>query len=86
MLRGQVFIKKELCKTKHSSAMSNSALCDLNKDGTISKLHDTCPKIGNKSQKQLTFSPRRNKLEGSGFQNKLQYEFLKERKALGINF
>ena len=35
--------------------MSESAWCDLNKDETILKLHDKCPKTNCACQKQITF-------------------------------
>ena len=54
MTRGQDFFKSAKCTHGHRSAMSNSAWCDLNKNGTDSKLHDFCHNPKCKCQKQVT--------------------------------
>ena len=46
--------------------MSNSAWCDLNKDGTVLKLHDMCHNPKCNCQKQITFTPKQYMLESNG--------------------
>ena len=43
MTRGEDFNKRDKCKNKHCSAMSNSAWTDLNSNGNILKLQDKSP-------------------------------------------
>ena len=43
--RSEKLKQKGKSENNHSSRMSNNAWCELNKDGTILKLHDKCPKI-----------------------------------------
>ena len=69
MTRGENFRKRGKCKNGHCSTLSGSAWTDLNKNGTILKLHDMCPNQNCKCQKQITFTPRQFELEGSGFKN-----------------
>ena len=75
MTRGQDFIKNAKCTHGHRSAMSNSALCDLNKNCTELKIHDFCRNSKCKCQKQITFSPNQFQLEGAGFKNTLKKIF-----------
>ena len=56
--------------------MSNSAWCDLNKNCTVLKLHDMCPKC--KCQKQITFCTNQFQLEGSSFKNTLKKIYLED--------
>ena len=65
--------------------MSNSALCDLNKNCTVFKLHDMCHNPKCKCQKQVTFTSNQFQLEGSGFKNTLKKKHLKYLEQLGIN-
>ena len=62
-------------KTKHCSAMSNSAWCDLNKNCTVSKLHDMCHNPKCNCQKQSTFTPQQFQLEGGSIKSKLKSIF-----------
>ena len=75
MTRGQDFIKNAKCTHGHRSAMSNSAWCDLNKNCTVSKLHDLCNNPKCKCQNQTTFSPNQFQLEGAGFKNTMKKIF-----------
>ena len=65
--------------------MSNSAWCDLNRNGTIPNLHDKCPNSKCNYQRQITFTPRQYELEGGGFKNKFRKISLGRRKP-GIVF
>ena len=55
--------------------MSNSAWCDLNKNFTVSKLHDMCHNPKCNCQKQITFIPKQLQLEGNGFKNTMKKIF-----------
>ena len=55
--------------------MSNSAWCDFNKNCTVLKLHDMCHNPKCKCQKQITFSPNKFQLEGTGFKNTIKKIF-----------
>jgi len=83
MTKGENFIKNAKCKQGHRSAMSNSAWCDLNKNGTVLKLHDMCHNPKCKCQKQITFSPKQFQLEGGSIKANFK-KFLEELKKLGI--
>ena len=85
MTRAENFVKSAKCKLGHGSAMSNSACCDINKDCTVSKLHDLCQNPKCKCQKQNTFTPRQFQLEGAGFKNTVK-ENLKDLELLEKNF
>ena len=52
--------------------MSNKAWCDLNKKGDHLKVHDMCPNLYFKCQKQITVTPRQIQLDGNGFKSQLQ--------------
>ena len=75
MTRGQDFIKNAKCSHGHRSAMSNSAWCDLNKNGTVLILHDMCHNPKCKCQKMITFTPSQFQLEGGSIKCKLQKIF-----------
>ena len=66
MTRGENFQKRGKCRNNHCSSLSGSAWTDLNKNGTILKLHDMCPNQNGKCQKQITFTPKQFELEGTG--------------------
>ena len=51
LTRAEKFEQKGKCKHGHCSAMSNSALSDLNSKGDLLKLHDKCPNKKCKCQK-----------------------------------
>ena len=72
MIEGDDFIKKGKSKNDHCSSMSNSAWCDLNPKGDISKLHDKCPNPKCYCQEIITFSPRQYMLEGGSIKSKLK--------------
>ena len=55
--------------------MSNSTWCDSNSKGYTLKLHDSCHNPKSKCQKQITFTPRQFKLEGSGFKSTMRNIF-----------
>ena len=69
MTEGEDFVKNAKCTHGHSSALSNSAWCDLNKNCSVLKLHDMCHNPKCNCQKQITFSPRQFQSEGNGFKN-----------------
>ena len=75
MTRCESFVKNAKCTHGHRSAMSNSAWCDLNKNCTVSKLHDMCHNSKFNCQKQITFSPRQFQLEGRSIKSKLKTIF-----------
>ena len=75
MTRGQDFIKNAKCSHGHRSAMSNSALCDSNKNCTVLKLHDMCHNPRCRCQKQITFTPNQFQLEGGSIKSNLQKIF-----------
>ena len=75
MTRGEDFRKRGRCKNKHCSAISNSALTDLNSKGNILKLHDKCPNPKCSCQKIITFTPHQYMLEGGSIKSKLQKIF-----------
>ena len=75
MTRGENFQKRGKCRNGHCSSLSRSAWSDLNKNGTILKLHDICPNQNCKCQKQITFSPKQFELEGSGFKSFMKKVF-----------
>ena len=75
MTRGQSFVKNAKCAHGHRSAMSNSAWCDLNKNCTVSKLHDMCHNPKCNCQKQITFSPRQFQLKGNALKNTMKKIF-----------
>ena len=75
MTRGQDFIKNAKCTHGHKSAMSNSALFDINKNCTVLKLHDMCHNPKCKCQKQIIFTPNQFQLEGAGFKNTMKKIF-----------
>ena len=75
MTRAEIFTKNANCIHGHRSAMSNSAWCDLNKDCTVSNLHDTCHNPRCNCQKQITFTPRQFQMEGGSIRSKLQKIF-----------
>ena len=81
MTRGEDFIKKGRCKSKHCLTMLNSAWCDLNSKGDILKLHDKCPNPKCNCQKIITFTPHQYMLEGGSFKSKLQKFFRATKKA-----
>ena len=72
MTKGEDFNKIAKFTHGHRSAMSNSAWCDLNKNCTVLKLHDTCHNPKCKCQKQITFTPKQFQLEGGSIKSKLQ--------------
>ena len=55
--------------------MSNSALCDLNKNCTVLKFYDMCHNPTCKCQKQITFTPKQFQLEGGSIKSNLQKIF-----------
>ena len=75
MTRGEDFIKNAKCTHGHRSAMSNSAWCDLNKNCTLSKLHDVCHHPKCNCQKQNTFTPEKFQLGCGSIKRKLQKKF-----------
>ena len=75
MTRGEDFIKKGRCKSKHCSVLSNAAWTDLNSNGNIIKLHDKCPNPKCNCQKIITFTPHQYMLEGGSIKSKLQKIF-----------
>ena len=75
MTRGENFMEKRKCKNNHCSAMSNSAWCDLNSKGGLLQLHDRCPNNKCNCQKQTTFTPHQDMLEGGLIKSKLQKSF-----------
>ena len=75
MTRGKDVIKNAKCTHGHSSAMSNSAWCDLNKNCTVLKLHDFCHYPKCKCQKQITFTPKHFQLDRGSIKSKLQKFF-----------
>ena len=81
MTRREDFIKKEICKNKHCSAMSISAWTDLNAQGNILKLHDKCPNPKCNCEKIITFTPHQYMLEGGSIKSKLQKLFKGTKKA-----
>ena len=83
MTRAENFMKRAKCKHGHRSAMSNSAWCDLKKDCTVLRVHDTCHNPKGYCQKQITFTPKQFQLEGAGFKIKTQKN-LKGLKKCGI--
>ena len=52
--------------------MSNSYLCDLNKEGKLLKIYHLCSNPRCMSQKQITFSAGEFMLEDGGFKSKIQ--------------
>ena len=85
MTRGQDFIEKAKCSHGHSSAMSNSAWCDLNKKCTVLELHDMCHNPKCRCQKQIPFSPNEFQLEGAAFKNTMK-KIIKGSQTAGIKF
>ena len=83
MTRGDNFQKRGKCKNGHCSTLSGSAWTDLNKNGTILKLHDMCPNQNCRCQKQITFSPRQFELEGSGSKSFMKKVFKGSKTAWG---
>ena len=81
MTRGEFFIKKGRCKSKHCSTMSNLAWTDLNSPGNILKLHDKCPNPKCNCQKINTFTPQKYMLEGDLIKSKLHTIFRGTKKA-----
>ena len=55
--------------------MSNSAWCDVNKNCSVSKLHNMCHNPKFKCQKQITFTPKQFHLEGANFKNTMKKLF-----------
>ena len=55
--------------------MSNSTWCDLNKNCTVLKLHDTCHNPKCNCQEQFTFTPKQFQLKVSGFKNTMKKFF-----------
>ena len=82
MTRGEDFIKKERCKNKHCSTMSNSEWTDSNSQGNILKLHDKCPNPKCGCQKMITFTPHQYMLEGGLIKSKLQKIIMGTKTAL----
>ena len=72
MTKGEDFARNAKCKHGHRSAMSNSAWCDLNINCTVLKLHDMCHNPKCNCQKQITFTPKQNMLDGSGFKDTIK--------------
>ena len=68
-------IKNAKCNHGYRSAKSNSAWCGLNKNCTVSKLHDMCHNPECNCQKQITFTSRQFELEGGSIKSKLQKVF-----------
>ena len=81
MTKGEDFIKRGKCRTKHCSPMSNSAWCDLNNKVDIFKLHDKCPNPKCNSQKIITFTPHQYLLEGGLIKCELQKIFRRTQTA-----
>ena len=75
MTRGENFIEKGRCKSKHCSSMPSSAWCDLNSKGNILKLHDKCPNPKCNCQKIITFTPQHYMWEGGSIKSQLQKIF-----------
>ena len=75
MTKGENFIGNVSCKHGHRSAMSNSACCDLNENGTVLKLQDMCHNHKCNCQKQKTFTPKQFQLEGSCSKNTMKKNF-----------
>ena len=75
MTKGKDFIKRAKSTHGNTSAMSNSAWCDLNNNCTVLKLHDMYHNPKCKCQKQITFSPNQFQLEGAGFKNTMKKIF-----------
>ena len=75
MTKGEDFIKNGRCKNKHCSSMSNSAWCNLNSKGDISKLQDKCPNLKCNCQKLIAVTPRQFQLERNGFKNTMKNIF-----------
>ena len=61
--------------------MSNSAFCDLNREGDILKLHYNCPNPKSDCQKIITFTPHQYMLEGGSIKCNLQKIFQGTKKA-----
>ena len=85
MTRAENIMKSAKCKHGHRSAKSNSAWCDLNKNCTVSKLHDVCHNPKCNCQKQITFTPKHCQLEGGSIKSKPE-KYLTGHKLLGKNF
>ena len=81
MTRGQGFFKNAKCTHGHRSAMSISAWCDLNKNCTVSKLHDMCHNPKCKCQKQITINPQQFQLEVSRFKKTMKRSFKRSQTA-----
>ena len=75
MTRGEYFQKRGKCKKGHCSILPRSDWIDLNKNGTILKLHDMCPNQNCKCQKQILFIPRQFELEGSDLKSFMKKVF-----------
>ena len=75
MNRRENFQKRGKCKKGHCSTLSGSAWTDLNKNGTILKLHDMCPNQNCKCQKRITFTPRQFELEDSALKSFMKKVF-----------
>ena len=73
--KGQKLQRKFKGKIKHSSAMSNTAWCDLNTKGQVLKIHEMCPNPRCKCQKQKMFTARQFQLERAGFTKTVQKNF-----------
>ena len=56
--------------------MSNSAWCDLNKNCTVSKVHDMSHNPKCNCQKQITFSPNQFQRECAGFEKTMKKIFM----------
>ena len=54
----KILRKKGRCNHRHCSFMGKSAWRDLDKDGTILKLHDMCPSSKCNCQKQVPITPK----------------------------
>ena len=54
------------CKNIHSSPMSNLSWCVLNNEGNLVRIHDMCPNLKCKCQKQFTLNANQFQIEGSG--------------------
>ena len=70
LTRGQKIERKGKCRHSHCSVMYNQAWTELNKDGTVLKLHDNCSNPRCNCRKQITFTPRRIQMEGPGYKDK----------------
>ena len=75
MTRAEKLIKNAKCKHGHRSAISNSAWCDSNKNGTVLKLHDMCHNPKCNCQELKNFTPKQFQLEGGSVKCKLQKIF-----------